>query len=50
MAKEKSTEIIDLSKFKSANLPELQGKKESIAEVIKNNPIKDIVDNASQRI
>jgi hypothetical protein len=47
MAKVNTTEIIDLWKFKSANLPELQGKKESIAEVIKNNPIKDIVDNAS---
>lgn len=40
-------EIIDLSKFKSENLPELQGKKESIAELIKNNPIKDVTDNSS---
>lgn len=47
MAKATKTEVMDLSKFKSSNLPELQGKKESIAEVIKNNPIKDITDNAS---
>jgi hypothetical protein len=47
MAKQVKNEIIDLSKFKSENLPELQGKKESIAEVIKNNPIKDVIDNSS---
>ena len=47
MAKKQETEIMDLSKFRSTNLPELQGKKEIIAEVITANPIKDVEDNAS---
>jgi hypothetical protein len=47
MAKKQETEIMDLSKFRSEYLPELQGKKETIAEVIKANPIKDVEDSAS---
>jgi hypothetical protein len=47
MAKKQETEIMDLSKFRSEYLPELQGKKETIAEVIKVNPIKDVEDIAS---
>jgi hypothetical protein len=47
MAKKQETEIMDLSKFRSEYLPELQGKKETIAEVIKANPIKDVEDIAS---
>ena len=47
MAKKQETEIMDLSKFRSEYLPELQGKKETITEVIKANPIKDVEDNAS---
>jgi hypothetical protein len=47
MAKKQETEIMDLSKFRSEYLPELQGKKEAIAEVIKANPIKEVEDIAS---
>lgn len=49
MAKEQKTElaVIDFTKFSVAQLPELKGKKEEIASIIKANPIVEIVDNAT---
>lgn len=49
MAKEQKTElaVIDFTKFSVAQLPELKGKKEEIASIIKTNPIVEIVDNAT---
>jgi len=49
MAKETKTElaVIDFTKFSVAQLPELKGKKEEIASIIKANPIVEIVDNAT---
>jgi len=39
--------VIDFTKFSVAQLPELKGKKEEIASIIKANPIVEIVDNAT---
>lgn len=49
MAKQEKTElaVIDFTKFSVAQLPELKGKKEEIASIIKANPIVEIVDNAT---
>lgn len=49
MAKTQKQElaVIDFAKFSVAQLPELKGKKEEIASVIKANPIVEIVDNAT---
>jgi len=49
MTKETKTElaVIDFTKFSVAQLPELKGKKEEIASIIKANPIVEIVDNAT---
>lgn len=52
MAKSKTEEIaiIDFTKFSIQQLPELQGKKEEVASVIKANPIVEIVDNSSYEL
>lgn len=42
--------VIDFEKFSIAQLPELQGKKEEIASVIKANPIVKIVDNSTYEL
>ncbi len=49
MAKETKTElaVIDFTKFSVAQLPELKGKKEEIASIIKANPIVEIIDNST---
>lgn len=52
MAKQEKQElaVIDFEKFSIAQLPELQGKKEEIASVIKANPIVEIVDNGTYEL
>ena len=51
MAKQtKELAVIDFEKFSIAQLPELQGKKEEIASVIKANPIVEIVDNSTYEL
>jgi hypothetical protein len=52
MAKQEKQElaVIDFEKFSIAQLPELQGKKEEIASVIKANPIVEIVDNSTYEL
>jgi hypothetical protein len=51
MAKQtKELAVIDFEKFSIAQLPELQGKKEEIASVIKANPIVKIVDNGTYEL
>jgi hypothetical protein len=51
MAKQtKELAVIDFEKFSIAQLPELQGKKEEIASVIKANPIVEIVDNGTYEL
>jgi hypothetical protein len=46
----KELAVIDFEKFSIAQLPELQGKKEEIASVIKANPIVEIVDNSTYEL
>lgn len=46
-AQEQKLAVIDFTQFSVAQLPELQGKKEEIASIIKANPIVEIVDNAT---
>lgn len=46
----KELAVIDFEKFSIAQLPELQGKKEEIALVIKANPIVEIVDNSTYEL
>jgi hypothetical protein len=51
MAKQtKELSVIDFEKFSIAQLPELQGKKEEIASIIKANPIVEIVDNSTYEL
>lgn len=46
----KELAVIDFTKFDIAQLPELKGKKDGIAEIIKANPIIDVTDNASYEL
>lgn len=52
MTKKTETEIavIDFTKFDIAQLPELKGKKNEIAKLIKANPIIEVTDNASYEL
>jgi len=46
----KEVAIIDFTKFDIAQLPELKGKKNEIAKLIKANPIVEVMDNASYEL
>jgi len=50
MSNTKEVAIIDFTKFDIAQLPELKGKKNEIATVIKANPIVEVTDNASYEL
>lgn len=48
--KENKVAVIDFTKFDIQQLPELQGKKEEIKKVIKENPVVKVTDNASYEL
>jgi hypothetical protein len=50
MSSTKEVAVIDFTKFDIAQLPELKGKKQEIAKLIKANPIVEVTDNASYEL
>jgi len=46
----KEIAVIDFTKFDIAQLPELKGKKKEITDVIKANPVVEVIDNASYEL
>jgi hypothetical protein len=50
MSNKKEIAVIDFTKFDIQQLPELQGKKEEIKKVIKENPVVKVTDNASYEL